>query len=53
MNTNITEKSSKADIIDASMEYVSWVEVNTFTRPEMLKIAGVALLVGFFAGAIG
>ncbi|HGY5535239.1 MAG: hypothetical protein AB8A49_09365 [Prochlorococcus sp.] len=46
----VNEQSSKDEIIEASLEYISYIEAMTYTAGQVWSMAIIALLVGFFAG---
>jgi len=47
---HVNEHSSKEEILDASLEYISYLEDATYTEGQLWSLAIIALLVGFFAG---
>lgn len=48
--TNITEKNTKAEIIQGALEHIDYIETHSFSHRETFTIAAIALLVGFIAG---
>ena len=47
---NINENSTKSELVEGAMEYIDYVERNTFTHKQAFTIAAIALVVGFIAG---
>ena len=51
METN--EKSTKDEIITASMELIDHFERSTYSKREAAVMAAIALVIGWVAGVVG
>ena len=47
---NITSKSTKAEILQASEEYISHLEETLYQPQQVAFISLIAILLGFFSG---
>lgn len=50
---NVTEKSTKAEIIQGALEHLDYVESNTYTKQQTFTLVVVALVTGWLAGVVG
>ena len=50
--TNVTERSSKADIIDGALEYCDHLESTRMDRSEVVRLSIVWCLIGLAAGLV-
>jgi hypothetical protein len=47
---NTNQNSTKDELVTASMEYISWIETNTFTKKQTLVIGSLLFLLGWICG---